>query len=161
MTKAEFKPIITNLASDDLYKETMRQVMLHWMPTNEAESRFVCRNTPAFPLSELADQVNEQLDHLCTLRYQEVELEYFGTRAYFKPDYIEFLRLFQLQRRYITVSTHGDTLSIVGKGPQVHVMGFEIYVLAIVNELYFRRLAAENGAKRSSLQKPANAWQQK
>src|SRR5260370_16520287 len=28
----------------------------------------------------------------------------------------------------------GDTLHIEAKGPQVHVMGFEIYVLAIVNE---------------------------
>src|SRR5260370_8946516 len=37
----------------------------------------------------------------------------------------------------------GDTLHIEAKGPQVHVMGFEIYVLAIVNELYFRRFDAE------------------
>jgi nicotinate phosphoribosyltransferase len=33
----------------------------------------------------------------------------------------------------------GDVLEIVAHGPQVHVMAFEIYVLAIVNELYFRR----------------------
>ena len=34
---------------------------------------------------------------------------------------------------------------VVAKGPQVHVMGFEIYVLAIINELYFRRMAREVG----------------
>ena len=33
-------------------------------------------------------------------------------------------------------------LEIVASGPQVHVMAFEIYVLAIVNELYFRRFDA-------------------
>ena len=50
--------------------------------------------------------------------------------------------VFHHQRRFVTVSTHGDTLLMVVKeGPQVHVMGFEIYALAIVNELYFRRLA--------------------
>jgi nicotinate phosphoribosyltransferase len=37
------------------------------------------------------------------------------------------------------VGTDGDTLTIRASGPQVHVMGFEIYVLYIVNELYFRR----------------------
>ena len=50
--------------------------------------------------------------------------------------------VFHHQHRFVTVSTHGDTLLMVVKeGPQVHVMGFEIYALAIVNELYFRRLA--------------------
>lgn len=147
MSKTEFKPIITNLLTDDLYKKTMQQVMLHRMPTNQAKSRFVCRNTPEFPLSELADQVNEQLDHLCTLRYQEDELDYMGAMTYFKPDYIDFLRIFQLQRRYISVSTNGDILNIDAEGPQVHVTDFEIFTLAIVNELYFRRLAAENGGE--------------
>jgi len=66
---------------------------------------------------------------------------------YLKSDYIDFLRLFQFQRRFITVSTNGGTLNIVAKGPQVHVMGFEIYVLSIVNELYFRRLASERGSE--------------
>ena len=53
---------------------------------------------------------------------------------------IDFLSVFRLQRRFITVSTKGDQLMIVAKGPQVHFMPSEIYVLAIVNELYFRRL---------------------
>jgi nicotinate phosphoribosyltransferase len=34
----------------------------------------------------------------------------------------------------------GDSLEIVARGPQIHTMGFEIYVLAIVSELYFRAL---------------------
>ena len=43
---------------------------------------------------------------------------------------MDFLRIFRFQRRFIQARA---------SGPQVHVMGFEIYVLAIVNELYFRR----------------------
>jgi nicotinate phosphoribosyltransferase len=86
------------------------------------------------------------------LRFTEGELNYLSGLRYIRSDYVEFLRLFQFQRRFITVSTKGDTLCVVAKGPQVHVMGFEIYVLAIINELYFRRLARERGGQDSFLE---------
>ena len=57
-----------------------------------------------------------------------------------KSDFVDFLSLFRFQRRFIEVSTAGEQLQIVARGPLVHVMGFEIFVLYIVNELYFRRL---------------------
>ena len=43
----------------------------------------------------------------------------------------------------------GDKLVVIAKGPLVHVMGFEIFVLYLVSELYFRRLGAgaEAGAR--------------
>src|SRR5690606_2249027 len=67
--------------------------------------------------------------------------EYVGELRYIKSDFIDFLRLFQFQRDFIRVqATPEGGLSIEAHGPQVHVMGFEIHVLSIVNELYFRRL---------------------
>jgi len=144
-TPESSSPVISSLLEVDLYKFTMQQPMLHSMPTNRAEYRFVCRNTPALPLAKLETQVNAQLDALCALRFTEDELNYLGTLRYLSSDYIDFLRLFQFQRRFITASVEGDTLHVVAKGPQVHVMGFEIYVLAIINELYFRRMAQPLG----------------
>lgn len=140
-----FDQVITSLLETDLYKLTMLQPMLHVMPTNRAEYRFVCRNRSVFPLAELADAVQAQLDALCTLRHTDDELSYLATLRFLKSDFIEFLRLFRFQRRFIQVSTVGETLCVTASGPQVHVMGFEIPVLAIVNELYFRRMAAIHG----------------
>ena len=134
-------PILHSLLETDLYKFTMWQTMLHRHPQAQAEYRFVCRNAPAYPLAELLDDVNEQLDHLCSLSFTEDELAYIGALRYMKADFVDFLRIFRFQRRFIqaSVAADGRTLQIVAEGPQVHVMGFEIYVLAIVNELYFRR----------------------
>lgn len=150
--KQVFQPVIHSLLETDLYKFTMQQPMLHSMPTNQAEYRFVCRNTPEFPLSLLKAEVEAQLDALCAMRFTEPELAYLGGLRYLKSDYIDFLRLFQFQRRFITVDVQGDTLSIVAKGPQVHTMGFEIYVLAIVNELYFRKLTQDRGGDAAFLE---------
>lgn len=136
-----FSPAITSLLGTDLYKFTMLQPMLHSMPANQAEYRFVCRNQPGYPLAELREDIERQMAHLCTLRFTEDELQYLGGLRYMKSDFIDFLRIFQLQHRYLTVATEGEDLVIVARGPQIHVMFFEIFVLAIVNEIYFRRFA--------------------
>jgi nicotinate phosphoribosyltransferase len=140
MQRTAFNPIIRSLLETDLYKFTMLQAMLHHFPTNTATYRFVCRNTPAYPLARLVDQVNEQLDWLCGLRFTPDELGYMASLRFIKPDFVQFLRLFQLERSFIKVSAQGDDLLIEATGPQVHVMLFEIYVLAIVNETYFQSL---------------------
>ncbi len=135
--------IIQSLLDTDLYKYTMWQAMLHSHPQTQAEYSFVCRNQPAFPLAELLHEVNEQLDHLCSLRLARGELAYLGSLRYIKSDFVDFLRIFSFQREFITAKADGDALRIQAVGPQVHVMGFEIFVLAIVNELYFRRFDAK------------------
>ena len=137
------QPIITSLLDTDLYKFTMWQAMLHRHPQTSAEYEFVCRTPPAFPLAELLPEVNRELDALCQLRFAQDELDYIGSLRFIKSDFVDFLRIFQFQRAFIQAWTEGDTLHIVARGPQVHVMGFEIYVLAIVNELYFRRFDAQ------------------
>jgi nicotinate phosphoribosyltransferase len=133
------QPIIQSLLDTDLYKFTMWQTMLHRHPQTEAEYSFVCRNQSSFPLSELLAEVNQQLDHLCSLRFQTQELAHLRSLRFIKSDFVDFLRIFEFQREFIKASANGPILVIQAKGPQVHVMAFEIFVLAIVNELYFRR----------------------
>ena len=145
------EPVITSLLDTDLYKFTMWQTMLHRHPQTQAEYRFVCRNQPAYPLTELLDEVNAELDALCALSFTEDELRYLGGLRYIKSDFVDFLRIFRFQRGFIQAFAEGDQLRTVAKGPQVHVMAFEIFVLAIVNELYFRRFdraAAEAEGRR-------------
>jgi len=137
------QPIIRSLLDTDLYKFTMWQAMLHSNPQTQAEYTFVCRNQPAYPLAELLSDVNEQLDHLCTLRFAPGELAYLGGLRYIKSDFVDFLRIFSFQREFISATVEGDALHIRAVGPQVHTMAFEIFVLAMVNELYFRRFDAD------------------
>src|SRR5690606_7649693 len=125
--------VITSLLETDLYKFTMWQAMLHKHPETQAEYTFVCRNDSAFPLAELAEEVSRELDHLCSLSFTADELAYLRSLRYMKSDFVDFLRIFRFQREFIEVKANGPTLEIIARGPQVHVMGFEIYTLAIVN----------------------------
>lgn len=139
-----FKPIINSLLENDFYKFTMLQLMLHRHPRNTARYEFLCRNATQYPLATLKDELEKQLDHLCQLHFEEDELQYLATKPYFASDFIEFLRIYKLNRKFIKVLINGDGLKIIAEGPQVHIMMFEIYVLSIVNELYFRAFESEN-----------------
>lgn len=138
-----FKPVIRSLLDTDLYKFTMWQPFLHSFPGNHAVYRFVCRSRARYPLASLEREVREQLEHLCTLSFTGEDLAYLGGLRYLKPDFIEFLRIFRFQSRFLSVGSDGERLIIEARGPQIHVMGFEVFVLSIVNELYFRAFARQ------------------
>lgn len=135
------KPVVRSLLENDLYKFTMWQALLHSHPGAQAEYLFRCRNTPAFPLAELVDEVNRELDLLCELRFTQDELDYLRSLRFIKSDFVDFLTIFRLQRRFIEARAEGDNLFVRACGPLVHVTGFEIFVLFIVSELYARRLS--------------------
>jgi nicotinate phosphoribosyltransferase len=126
--------------------------MLHSHPGAQTEYTFALRNDPAFPLTELLPELQRELDHLCRLSFADDELEYLRGLRFIKSDFVDFLTVFRFQRKFLHVSADGDQLRIVAVGPQVHVMGFEIFILYIVNELYFRRFpqeaAIEEGRRR-------------
>lgn len=152
------QPIVRSLLETDLYKFTMWQALLHGHPNSHTEYEFVCRNTPVYPLAELLEAVERELDHLCSMGFSDEELNFLRSLRYIKSDFADFLTVFRFQRKFIDVRADGDTLVIRAAGPQVHVMGFEIYVLYIVNELYFRRFdqhaALAEGASASAPRSP-------
>lgn len=132
--------IITSLLDTDLYKFTMMQVVLHHFPGAQVEYRFNCRNK-GVDLSPYIDEIREEIAWLCTLRFRERELDYLRGFRFIKSDFVDFLGLFQLNTKYITVERsdrENGGIAIVVKGPWLHTILFEIPVLAIVNEVYFR-----------------------
>ena len=152
------KPIVRSLLETDLYKFTMWQALLHSHPEAHGEYEFRCRNEPEYPLAELKGEVERELDHLCAMMFTDEEVDYLRGLRFIKSDFADFLTLFRFQRKFIHVDTDGPHLRIRAAGPIVHVMGFEIYVLYIVNELYCRRFdqqAALEEARRRLAEKVA------
>ncbi|RLL49625.1 nicotinate phosphoribosyltransferase [Acinetobacter cumulans] len=139
-------PIIQSLLDTDLYKFTMLQVVLHKFPQTHSVYHFRCRNLQdtVYPLVDILDDLNEQLDHLCTLQFKEDELLYLRSLRFLKSDFVDYLELFQLKRRFIKAGIDSEgRLDIWVEGPMVQAMMFEIFVLALVNELYFRRIRSD------------------
>ena len=130
--------IIQSLLDTDLYKFTMMQVVLHHFPGARVEYRFKCRN-PGVDLARFAGQIREEIRHLCSLQFKDAELSYLRSMRFIKSDFVDFLGLFRLNEKYINIiPLPSGELDIRIRGPWLHTILFEIPVLAIVNEVYFR-----------------------
>ena len=135
----KFDPIVISLLDTDLYKFNMNQVIFHKHTNLMGEYHFKCRNENVKFTQEMLDEINEQIDHLCALRFTHDELAYLKSIRFIKDDYVEFLRLWHPMRDYINLELlPSGELKIVISGPLFSCMQFEIYVLEIVNEVYFR-----------------------
>ena len=132
-------PIITSLLDTDLYKFNMDQVIFHKHTDLTGVYVFKCRNKGVVFTPEMLQEINEQVDHLCSLRFKKNELDYLRSIRFIKNDYVEFLRLWHPIRDYVeTGLDENGILSCTVTGPLFSAMQFEIYLLEIINEVYFR-----------------------
>ncbi|MBP5154458.1 MAG: nicotinate phosphoribosyltransferase, partial [Lachnospiraceae bacterium] len=135
----KFDPIVISLLDTDLYKFNMDQVIFHKHTDLSGEYYFRCRNQGIVFTQEMFEEINAQIDWLCRLRFRKEELDYLRSIRFIKDDYVEFLRLWHPIRDYVETSLSDDgQLHIVVRGPLFSAMQFEIYLLEIVNEVYFR-----------------------
>ena len=132
--------IITSLLDTDLYKFSMMQVVLHQFPGAQVEYRFKCRSR-GVDLSPYIHEIRDEIRHLCSLRFTPAELSYLRGLRFLKSDYVDLLRLFQLDEGFIDVRPAPDVecgVDITIRGPWLHTILFEVPVLAIVSEVWFR-----------------------
>jgi len=130
--------LIDSLLDTDFYKITMLQAFYHASEFRlvNVQWKFACRNQKGRDLTPLIPEIQRQLEHLCTLSFTDKELEYLAKFPYIKPDFIEFLRMFKLNMKFIHLHSDGNNISLRFDGPLLHVSLFEIYALSIISELH-------------------------
>ena len=132
--------MIHSLLDTDFYKLTMMQVVLHQYASAWVRYTFKWRNWDkmhlAIPLQDFKSKVDEHIDRLCELRFTEEQDSYLASIRIFKPDFIQYQRLFQLNRNYINTHIDGGRLRINIEGPWLNTILYELPVLAIISELY-------------------------
>ncbi|MEP7276531.1 MAG: nicotinate phosphoribosyltransferase, partial [Betaproteobacteria bacterium] len=135
--------IIESLLDTDLYKFTMMQVVLHHFPGAQVEYRFKCRNRNV-ALAPYIPEIEAGIRELCSLRFERRELDYLRGWRFFKSDFVDLLGLFHMDERFIKVTRIAgtDDIDITIKGPWLHTILFEVPVLAIVSEIYYRETVA-------------------
>lgn len=144
-------PIIVSPLDTDLYKLTMQQTVLHQFPGAMVEYRFKCRNTPLVPLATFKEEIEREIDALCAAIFSDSELAYLANLRYMKPDFIDFLRIFRLQRQFVEVKVDkAGELEIIVTGPWLHTIPFEVPILSIVNEVYFRNVGSGTDATKAA-----------
>ena len=135
----KLKPIINSLLETDLYKFSMGQAIYHQFPGHKTTWTFACRDKDVFFTPEMVEEIKEQLNAYCNLRFKEDELEYLHNIKWLKGSYVDFLRLWRPNFNDFKITTDGPCgLTIEAYGTWLNSSMYEIPTLAIVNEVYFR-----------------------
>ena len=149
----KLEPIVVSLLDTDLYKFNMDQVIFHKHTDLCGQYFFQCRNKGVVFTPEIVKEINDQIDHLCTLTFKKEELDYLRSIRFIKNDYVEFLRLWRPIRDYVKAELIDGELTVVVDGPLYSAMQFEIYLLEIINEVYFRMTYDYDTLRRSAERK--------
>jgi nicotinate phosphoribosyltransferase len=125
--------IVQNLLDTDLYKLSMMQAVLHNYPNVEVEWEFRCRNGE--DLRPYLGEIRRHIESMCELSLGDDELAFLESINFMKPDFLRFLGLFRFNLRYLHTSIENDQLCIRLRGPWLHVILFEVPLLATVSEV--------------------------
>ena len=131
--------IITSLLETDFYKFSMGQAIYHQFSDYKTTWTFKCRNKGVRFTHEMVNEIKNQIKAYCNLRFTEDELAYLDSVKWIKGSYVDFLRLWQPRYEDFEISDNSQCgLTIETKGTWLNTSMYEIPVLAIVNEVYFR-----------------------
>ncbi|MFJ4067645.1 nicotinate phosphoribosyltransferase [Pseudomonas sp. NPDC089996] len=135
MSESVFGPrIIQNLLDTDFYKITMMQAVLHNYPNAEVEWEFRCRNGE--DLAPYLAEIRHEIEQLAEVTVTHDQLAYLEKIPFLKPDFIRFLSLFRFNPRYVQAGLDAaGQLAIRVRGPWLHVILYEIPLLAIISEV--------------------------
>lgn len=132
--------MVKSLLDTDLYKFNMGQCIHDQFPDAMTTWSFKCRNRDVHFTPEMVDEIRQQVKAFCGLSFTDEELDYLETRyPWLKGGYINFLRIWKPRYEDIEITDKAECgLSIEAKGSWLNTTMYEVPILAIVNETYFR-----------------------
>jgi nicotinate phosphoribosyltransferase len=130
--------IIRSLLDTDLYTFTVGQLVRVLFPEATGSYTFINRSKTKFPSNFVAELKN-QLVLLSQLRFDESELNYLTIKhPYLKKEYLAFLKDYQFNPSELEITNEDGNLVINIRGIWYRTIMWEVPLLALISELYFR-----------------------
>lgn len=156
----KLNPIINSLLDQDCYKYSMGQCIFHQHQNKQTHWSFKCRNTDVEFTPEMVQEIKEQVEHYCSLRYTEEELQYLlDSCKWLHKDYIDYLRFWHPRMENIFIGMQpamtekqkmiayakNEPIEVPKCGLMIEIDGsatevspYETPIMSIVTEVYYR-----------------------
>ena len=131
--------VINSLLDNDLYKFTMQNAAMKLYPQSKVKYKFINRGENNFPPG-FAKLLRKEIKNCALLKLTENEEKFLSEKCYFlDPVYIDFLKGFRYDPAEVKISQSKGKLSIEIEGYWYRTILWEVPILAIVSELYFKQ----------------------
>ena len=132
--------MIESILDTDLYKLSMGAAVAHHYPCVEVEYEFINRNKTPFP-DGFGQELRKTVDALQELGLTGEEEKFLRERCYYlKPNYIDMFRGYRYDPKQVTIRQLGSELFVNVRGPWYLTIYYEVPLLAIISELYFKMM---------------------
>ncbi|MDX5976861.1 nicotinate phosphoribosyltransferase [Vreelandella alkaliphila] len=130
--------MLTSLLDNDFYKITMQNAVIKRFPYAHARYAFINRGQHAFP-EGFGTALRHEVDKMATLRLNDQEKRYLEvTCPYLDPTYLDFLAGFRYEPSEVIIEQQGSELSVVIEGPWYRTILWEVPLMALISELWYR-----------------------
>jgi nicotinate phosphoribosyltransferase len=133
------EPIIKSILDTDLYKITMMNFVLELFPKTEVIYKFKNRGEQRFT-KDFVIELQEQINSLSNLYLTDEEHIWMKkTFPYLTVGFFEYLKNFRYNPSNVSIKlTEDNNLDLEIKGTWLDTIMFEVPLMAIISELYFK-----------------------
>jgi len=151
--------IIKSILDDDLYKFTMQMAVVKKFPYARVEYTFINRGGDEFP-DGFDEELRKQLKMMEKLKLTKPERKFLEEKCYYlDPTYIDFLAGYRYDSSEVGIIQNENGLQISIKGYWHKTILWEVPLMALISELFFKmtkqkisddalRLKKNNGKKK-------------
>ncbi len=135
--------IIRHFTDNDLYKFSVMLAIQKLYPWAYVKYVFTDRNHTQYP-EGFADRLKQEVAAMANLKMTKTEKRYIEKRCYFfDPAFIDFLEGYQYDPEEVHISQEGGELKVYIEGYWYRTVLWEVPLLSIISELYFKMMGAE------------------
>jgi nicotinate phosphoribosyltransferase len=129
---------LLSLLDNDFYKFTMQQGVISLFPKAKARYQFINRGDHTFP-EGFAEALRHLVNAMAELKLSREEKHFVAvTCPYLEPTYLDFLEGYRYNPDEVDIQQEDDRLNVTIKGYWYRTILWEVPLLALVSELYYR-----------------------
>lgn len=128
---------IQSLLDNDLYKFTMMQAVREQQPNATASYRFINRRESNTFSPASVERIRHEIQQFCKMSLTPAELEFLATLPFIKPDFVHYLKNFQLKPETVQIELNQGKLQIHIQGSWLDTILWEVPLMAIISQTYF------------------------
>jgi nicotinate phosphoribosyltransferase len=135
--------ILNNFTDNDLYKFTTMNAVQKLYPKAMVRYKFINRGNTKFPAG-FASLLKNEIEGMSIMKMTDEEENFIITRCYyFDPVFIDLLKGFRFNPAEVKIDQTDGDLDITIEGLWYRTVLWEVPVLALISELYYKTMGYE------------------
>lgn len=145
--------MLVSMLDNDFYKFTMQNAVIKLFPRARARYAFIDRDGRDYP-EGFAEKLREAVNQLAELALTRDERDFLEeTCPYLDPTYRDFLQGFRYDPNEVNIEQEGSSLKVTVEGLWYRTILWEIPLLSIISELYFKVTGLERDSDETALKR--------